>query len=109
MSMLSLRGLLTTATVAVCFANASTRSSAVPIPLNLVQEPAGTVGPQSSSNPCVIAATTCQQPATLATTTILKQATSAPITNTVPTTPPAPRAAVIQVSLTPSANLPPSA
>ena len=31
--------------------------------LTLHQEPAQTVGPQSSSNPCVIAATQCQQPA----------------------------------------------
>jgi len=31
--------------------------------LTLHQEPAQTVGPQSSSNPCIIAATTCQQPA----------------------------------------------
>jgi len=29
--------------------------------LTLVAEPAHTVGPQSSSNPCIIAATTCQQ------------------------------------------------
>jgi len=29
--------------------------------LSLVAEPAHTVGPQSSSNPCIIAATTCQQ------------------------------------------------
>ena len=35
------------------------------IPLTIVQEAAGTVGPQSTSNPCVIAATTCQQPAGL--------------------------------------------
>jgi hypothetical protein len=34
--------------------------------LTLVQEAAGTVGPQSTSNPCIIAATTCQQPAGLA-------------------------------------------
>src|SRR5262245_56862998 len=31
--------------------------------LTLVQEAAGTVGPQSTSNPCIIAATQCQQPA----------------------------------------------
>lgn len=31
--------------------------------LTLLQVPAGTVGPQSSSLPCVIAATQCQQPA----------------------------------------------
>src|SRR5215471_474678 len=29
--------------------------------LTLVAEPAHTVGPQSSSNPCIIAATTCKQ------------------------------------------------
>jgi hypothetical protein len=34
--------------------------------LTLIQEAAGTVGPQSTSNPCIIAATTCQQPAGLA-------------------------------------------
>jgi hypothetical protein len=33
------------------------------IPLTLTSVPAGTVGPQSSSNPCIIAATQCQQPA----------------------------------------------
>jgi PEP-CTERM motif-containing protein len=31
--------------------------------LTIQQEPAGTVGPQSTSNPCIIAATQCQQPA----------------------------------------------
>lgn len=34
--------------------------------LTLQQEAAGTVGPQSTSNPCIIAATTCQQPAGMA-------------------------------------------
>jgi len=38
-------------------------ASAAPITFNSV--PAGTVGPQSTSNPCVIAATTCQQPASM--------------------------------------------
>jgi hypothetical protein len=39
-------------------------ASAVPIPLTLVGPIVGnTVGPQSTSNPCIIAATQCQQPA----------------------------------------------
>lgn len=39
---------------------------AIPTPLTLVQEAPQSVGPQSTSNPCIIAATTCQQPAGLA-------------------------------------------
>src|SRR6266699_1454391 len=38
-------------------------AAAVPITFNSV--PAGTVGPQSTSNPCVIAGTQCQQPASM--------------------------------------------
>ena len=34
--------------------------------LTLHQETAGSVGPQSTSNPCIIAATTCQQPGGMA-------------------------------------------
>src|SRR5678816_3017851 len=37
--------------------------AATAIPLTLTAVPGNTVGPQSSQNPCVIAATTCQQPA----------------------------------------------
>ena len=33
------------------------------IPLTLTAVPGNTVGPQSTQNPCVIAATNCQQPA----------------------------------------------
>lgn len=40
----------------------STSASAVTT-LTLVQEPAQTVGPQSASAPCIIAGTTCQNPA----------------------------------------------
>src|SRR5215475_10764369 len=39
-------------------------ASAAPIPLTLTGPIAGnTVGPQSASNPCIIAGTNCQQPA----------------------------------------------
>src|SRR5215510_4865346 len=39
-------------------------ASAVPIPLTLIGPIQGnTVGPQSTSNPCIIAGTNCQQPA----------------------------------------------
>jgi PEP-CTERM motif len=33
--------------------------------ITFTKQPAGTVGPQSTSNPCIIAATQCQQPATM--------------------------------------------
>lgn len=36
---------------------------AAAIPLTLTQEGQGEIGPQSTSNPCIIAATQCQQPA----------------------------------------------
>src|SRR5215510_7917598 len=38
-------------------------ASANPIPLTLTAVPANTVGPQSTSNPCIIAGTQCSQPA----------------------------------------------
>ena len=34
-------------------------------PITFTAQPAGTVGPQSTSNPCIIAATQCQQPASM--------------------------------------------
>jgi hypothetical protein len=37
--------------------------AATALPLTFATVPAGTVGPQSTSNPCIIAATNCSQPA----------------------------------------------
>lgn len=44
----------------------SSPAFAIPTTLTLVQEAPQSIGPQSTSNPCIIAATTCQQPAGLA-------------------------------------------
>jgi hypothetical protein len=47
----------------ICFMAAPTNLFADPITLVLNQEPAQTIGPQSTSAPCIIAGTTCQNPA----------------------------------------------
>ena len=56
------------------------------VPLTLQQAASHTIGPQSASNPCIIAATTCQQPASMGYNNF-KEAGNIPSFNMYSTTP----------------------
>lgn len=59
---MNIKRLISAATFALLLAVAWPEA-ATAIPLTLTAVPGNTVGPQSTQNPCIIAATTCQQPA----------------------------------------------